>query len=495
MKVPEILEGICDPDRNSSVPLSQQIYRSLRDAVGQGRLKAGMRLPSSRSFAEQQKISRNTVNTAYELLKAEGIVDIRPGSAPVIVEGVSLEGAATRARKSPSERRLSERGERLAKSFRRNDWGERHGQLQPGAPALDIFPYELWARCLRRAARTVQTADLLYQNISGYPPLKMALAGYLASERGVRAAPDQILIVPSMQAALAGISAVLSDPGDTAWIEDPGYLGARTAFYGAGLQIRGLPIDEHGIRPEGFPQDGPSPRLIYVTPSHQYPFGARMPLVRRLALIETAAHLGATILEDDYDSEFLFEGRPVAALQGLADAGEVIYLGTFSKSLLPGLRISYVVAPDDLAAPLAGAFRNLGQLANVHAQIALTEFIESGYYRAHLKRIRTLYQQRGTALVEALKAGLGNLISVDPPLGNVQVTVRFNEDLDDQGIARAMQRRGVSVSPLSQCYLEAAPGSGLIIGFAGASKEQIENGVCALKDILGSGARAVHKSL
>jgi GntR family transcriptional regulator/MocR family aminotransferase len=419
-------------------------------------------------------------------LKAEGIVRIRPGTAPVITEVAGLEGVNGSSRAKRPARNLSRRGAKLAENLRDDTWRQRHGPLQPGAPALDAFPYELWARSLRRAARTFQTPDLLYQNTSGYPPLKKTLADYLASERGVRATPEQVLIVPSMQAALAGISAALADPGDTAWIEDPGYLGARTAFHGAGLEIRGVPIDEQGIQPEGLILYGPHPKLIYVTPSHQYPFGGRMPLARRLTLIEAAASLGATILEDDYDSEFLFEGRPVAALQGLADAGEVIYLGTFSKSLLPGLRVSYAVVPDELVAPLVMAFRNMGHLANVHAQIALTDFIDSGQYRAHLKRIRTLYQRRGTALVEALKKELGNAISVEPPLGNVQMTVRFNGDHDDRRIAQAMHVRGFSVSPLSICYLEAPAEPGLIIGFAGASEAQIQNGVQALNEVLHS---------
>ena len=177
---------------------------------------------------------------------------------------------------------------------------------------------------------------------------------------------------------------------------------------------------------------------------------------------------------------------PVAALQGLAAGGEVIYLGTFSKSLLPGLRVSYAVVPEYLSTQFAAVFRNMGQLANVHAQIALTDFIESGHYRAHLKRIRSVYQQRGNALVAALKTRLGNAVSVDPPLGNVQVTLRFNEHLDDEWIARSMQQRGFSVSPLSACYLEAAPQPGLIIGFAGAAADQIRDGVQALEEVLGA---------
>lgn len=486
MKVPEFPEGILDLDREAAVPLSQQVYRALREAVLQGILKPGMRLPSSRKFAHHQNISRNTVNTAYELLQAERIVDVRPGAAPVVAEFVPPAGKAKiKTTKSPV-RKLSARGQLLAENLRGPNWAYRHEALQPGAPALDAFPYELWARSLRRAARTVQSPDLLYQNSCGYPGLKEVLSEYLASERGVRAKPNQILITSSMQAGSSALAATLADPGDTAWIEDPGYLGARTAFHGAGLTIRGMPVDAEGAMADGLLEEADPPKLIYVTPSHHYPLGRRMSLSRRLSLIETAAEVGATILEDDYDSEFLFEGRPIAALQGLAAQGEVIYLGTFSKSLLPGLRVSYLVVPEELVEPLASVFRHTGRLANVHAQIALADFITSGHYRAHLKHIRSLYQERGNALVGALKAVLGNAVEVEFPTGNVQISLRFNEDLDDGRIAAAMQKRGFSVSPLSVCYLEENVRPGLIMGFAGATEAQIDAGVQTLKVILRS---------
>lgn len=484
MKVPNFLEGILDVDRMADVPLSQQVYRALREAAGNGVLKPGMRLPSSRVLAVQHGLSRNTVNTAYDLLKAEGIIETRAGAAPVVADVLPPEAARPDAPQSSAGPQLSDRGRLLAENLRGGDWGREPGALQPGAPALDCFPYELWARSLRRAARSHRSGDLLYQNTAGHPALKTVLADYLGSQRSVRTKPDQVLITTTMQSALSVLSSALSNPGDTAWIEDPGYMGARTAFYGAGLAIRGMPLDQHGPNPESLLGRSANPRLIYVTPSHQYPFGSRMSLARRLSLIETAAAVGATVLEDDYDSEFLFEGRPIAALQGLADASQVVYLGTFSKSFLPGVRLAYMVVSEGLAQPMADILRNTGRLANIHAQIALADFIQSGHYRAHLKRIRQIYQQRGLALVQTFKQVLGNAIAVDPPTGNVQVTITFSEDVDDRQIATKMQAKGYSVSPLSVCYLETPPKPGLIIGFAGAADHEISGGAEALKETL-----------
>lgn len=484
MKVPEILEGVLDLDRHGSVPLSQQIYRSIRNAVRSGSLKPGMRVPSSRKLAAAHGISRNTVNAAFDLLQAEMIIDIRPGSAPVVSSGIVLDGKNSASRKRTVARGVSRRGQVLSENLRGDAWASEYGKMQPGAPALDAFPSELWARSLRRAARTSRGPELLYGHGGGHPVLKEVLSDYLAGARGVKARPEQILITTSMQAALATLAQGLADPGDLAWMEDPGYLGARTAFHGAGLRIEGLEVDDEGVRIRDWHPETP-PRLIYVTPSHQFPSGTRMSLARRLALIEAASETGATILEDDYDSEFLFEGRPTAALQGLAVNDEVIYLGTLSKSLLPGLRLAYCVVPETLVDPVAALFRNMGQLANVHAQAALADFIESGNYRAHLKRIRTLYEKRGTALVAALRQALGNQLEVDYPTGNVQVVARFRGAQDDTKVARAMQGRGFALSPFSPCFLEKdSAQAGLIMGFASATDKDISECVSALGDVL-----------
>jgi len=484
MTDPVFPEGVLTLDRSSNVPLTEQIYRGFREAVRAGLLPSGSRLPSSRRLAASLKVARNTVNTAYDLLQAEGVITIRGGAAPRVVEGLLPEGAAEVAAPAVAGPALSGRGKLLSANLREEGWFSHPGALQPGAPALDCFPYEDWARCLRRAARLERSTDLQYQNYSGLAELKHQLVRHLASERGGRASPDQILITSATQASLSLLAQVLTDPGDEAWLEEPGYLGARTAFHGAGLAIRPVPTDGQGADVSKMAAHLAQPKLIYVTPSHQYPLGVRMPLTRRLALLKAAHIAGAVILEDDYDSEFLFEGRPVAALYGLAEEGQVIYLGTFSKSLLPGLRMAYCVVPQALVEPLSQLMRNMGCAANVHAQAALAWFMDSGAYRKHLKLIREIYEDRGTRLVETFNGRLGNRLEVAPPTGNVQVAVRFREPTDDIAVALAMQNRGFAVSALSNCYLGAERKTGLIIGFAGATADQIDKGADALAELL-----------
>jgi len=488
MTEPVFPEGILTLDRAGDLPLPEQIYRGFREAVRTGLLRSGTRLPSTRRLASTLKVARNTVNTAYDLLQAEGIISLRTGAAPRIAEGLSPEGMPVSRPDQVPEPVLSRRGQLLATNIRGEGWATRHGALQPGAPALDCFPYEEWARCLRRAARLERSADLQYRHFSGVPELKRQLARHLAAERGVRSEPEQILITSTMQAGLSLLSQALGDPGDEVWLEEPGYLGARTAFHGAGFSIRPLPTDGEGADATRMAPGGRPPKLIYVTPSHHYPLGARMPLARRLALLDAARSSGAVILEDDYDSEFLFSERPVAALYGLAEEGRVIYLGTFSKSLMPGLRIAYCVVPSALVEPLTQLMRNTGCAANVQAQAALARFIDGGGYQKHLKLIRQIYRERGEMLADALNGRLGNRIQVEPPTGNVQVALTFREEVDDVALARAMQASGFAVSPLSNCYLGETKKPGMIIGFADATPGQIAEGVETLGSLLETAA-------
>ncbi|ESR23149.1 PLP-dependent aminotransferase family protein [Lutibaculum baratangense] len=483
MEVPILQEGQVLLDRSSAVPLPEQIYRSLRQAVAEGTLRPGHRLPSSRRLAATLDVSRNTVNAAYDLLKGESIVDITGRSAPIVAARVPPEGEAPRSATSPPPPSLSVRGRLKADDTRGRAWARHPGLLQPGAPATDLFPFELWARCLRRAVMRERSAVLHYDRTGGVPQLREILASYLAAARGVEAEPDQILVVASTQGALSGLAEALCDPGERVWIEDPGYLGARAAFSGAGLALSGLPVDAEGANVERMKSEDAA-RLIYVTPSHQYPTGARMTLARRLSLLAHARSVGAMVLEDDYDSEFLFEGRPISALHGLAQSEQVIYLGTFAKTLLPGLRTAYCVVPKALARDLTELFRSTGRLANVHAQLAIADFIDGGHYQAHLRRIRTVYEERGSALHRALVSRFGDRIEVDRPTGNVQLTVAFRAPVDDAEVAMAMQRDGFAVSPLSACYLDAAPRPGLVIGFAGATASQIEAGIRSLERAL-----------
>lgn len=483
-----LLAGLLDLDREADLALPEQIYRAIRSAVGEKRLSAGETLPSSRALAAALNVSRNTVNAAYELLTAEGIIEVRPGARPRIASMERFDAAAGEAGTGAAAGGISERGAAYCQDARAAIYARKAPariRLQPGAPAEDCFPRDDWARALRRAARRVSGGALLYQEMAGYPALRATLARYLARERGVRADASQVLVLSSAQACFHLVTLALSDPGDCAWLEDPGYLGARAAFLAAGLAIEPLPVDADGAD-AGRMAAGSEPKLIYVTPSHHFPLGHRMALDRRLALLERARAAGAIILEDDYDSEFLFHGRPIAALQGLGTGEEVIYLGTFAKSMLPGLRVAYMVVPERFAGPLAQAQRNAGLLANVHTQAALAEFIESGHYRAHLKRIRTAYEARGRRLVEKLRARLGNRIAVEMPVGGVQLAARLGADVDDRAVVERMAEKGFAVSALSG-YGLAVDLRGLIIGFAGATESDIDAGVSALADALGNG--------
>ncbi|WP_332717862.1 MocR-like pyridoxine biosynthesis transcription factor PdxR [Pelagibacterium mangrovi] len=450
-------------------PLPEQIYRAIGDAARSGRLKPGTALPSSRQMAEGLGISRNSVNAGYELLRADGVVAVRQGAVPRIVARGELESANLGG--GAAEGCLSERGKAIAVNLRPALGGRHSGHLEPGAPDEALFPADLWARTLRRAARLKFGASAIYGSTEGLPKLRTVLADYLARQRGVNADPDQILIIPSTQSGLALAARCLADPGDTALVESPGYFGARTAFAGAGLAVQPLEVDAQGADPAAIGQGAP-PRLIYVTPSHQYPTGARMPLQRRMDLLKAARRAGALVLEDDYDSEFLWQGRGIAALQGISEGSEVIYMGTTAKSLLPGLRLAYMVVPRALSAPLVQAQRNLGLRVNIHTQAAFAELIESGALLTHLKRIARIYEQRGRLLVETLRDRLSGAVAADMPMGGLQAVARFVQPRDDVAIAAALTAEGFETPSLSS-YCAGEKRLGLIIGFADATEKRV----------------------
>lgn len=460
-----MLDGLLSIDRSAALPLPEQVYRGMREAIGDGRLAEGARLPSSRALAAALGISRNSVNAAYELLVAEGIVTVRSGSAPKVAR-VGLWGEGDAPAISARAVALSARGRAMSN----NPWSatqrRRGGKLEPGTPSIDRFPADEWARTLRRAARRLRGDVLSYGETQGLGELRGELAAYLAAERGVRATPERIIVTPSTQASLNLLASALADPGEAAWLEDPGYLGARAAFTAAGLDIVPMPVDADGADPR-LVTDRRPPRLIYVTPSHQYPYGTRMSLARRAMVLDAARACGGVVLEDDYDSEFLFSGRPLAAMQGLGAEGEVIYLGTFSKSMLPGLRVAYMVVPEHLAGPLAVAQRVSGMLANVMTQAALADFIASGRYRAHLRRVQETCEARGRELAAALRQRLGTAADVPDPVGGVQLALRFAGAVDDLAIAARVNALGFGVAALSPYGIACNP-SGLVIGFAGA---------------------------
>lgn len=466
---PVLINALTSPSPERQEPLAVQLYRDLLAAIVSGRVPIG-RLPSSRAAARALGLSRNTVNTAYDLLRADGAVVISPGAAPrVVVAPVPRAQPANRA----INLELSPRGKLWAESSRDRDHA---AAMSPGQPDEGLFPRDEWARLLRRGARQSLGAAFGYPHYSGLPRLQAVLARRLAADRGMVLASDQILITPGTQASLALVALALASPSDCALVEDPGYGGAMAAFSGAGLTLAPLPVDREGANPSG----APPARLIYLTPANQYPLGHRLSVSRRQALIAHAARHNAVLIEDDYDSEFLWHGREIAALQGQAPE-RTVTLGTLSKSLMPGLRLGWIVAPTNLAGPLAAAQRALGLAANVHAQAALADLIDSGRYRAHLMRIAARYSERGRALAAAVRTLPG--VRADDPEGGVQLAIHLPAGAEAACLP-ALHRAGFGTAALSSYALQAQL-SGLVSGFADATPERIARFADVLRGALG----------
>ena len=435
-----------------------RLYRAVQKAARGGKVLPSEVLPSSRAAAKALGISRNSVTAAYDLLLAEGVIETAAGRRPRLR---ALAGPITPAPVvAPA---LSRRGLSWAANPRaaRDSMGGR--LFTPGEPDPALFPADAFAQRLRRAARLLAPSASGYADYHGLPGLRSAIADQLVRHRGLRVGPDEVLVLPGMQAALALIAQVLADPGETALVEDPGYGGARAAFAGAGLQLAALPVDDEGAR---MADAGPA-RLIYVTPSTQYPTGARMTLPRRQALLAAARDWGAVVIEDDYDSEFVWRGGAIPALHALADDTSVIYLGTAAKSLAPGLRLAWAVVPPALAPLLAQAQRNLGMGANVHAQAAFAGFLADGAWRGHLRRISRAYAAREALLSTALTARFGPALRLRRPDGGLQLVAEFTPPRDEGPILEVLHLAGFGVAALSS-YCLGSPRRGIVIGFAEA---------------------------
>ncbi|MGJ3263013.1 MAG: PLP-dependent aminotransferase family protein [Salinarimonas sp.] len=446
---PAALRSLIDagsPDAGSSDAgtIVARLFRALREAVRSGRLAPGAALPSSRRAAVALGVSRNSVNAAYELLRAEGLVAVEGRRAPVVTRIERLGAPSRPAGTAPA---LSRRGEIRCRDRRADLYACAAGSFRPGAPDEPLFPRDVWARALRRAARTPLGPLHAYDAYAGAPVLRRALAEHLRRERGLVVEPEEVVVTTGAQASLALLAGCLCDEGDAVLVEEPGYLGARAAFEDAGLRIAPLPVDDAGADIDAAPGRSGA-RLAYVTPSNQYPLCARMSLARRTALIAWARASSAVVLEDDYDGEFHWRGQEAGAMQPLAPDA-VIYLGSAAKSLLPALRIGWMVAPRPLAGMLAAAVRNAGCAANVHAQLALADLIESGAWKLHLRRVARTYETRARLLTDAIRAAAGERISVTVPPGGLQLAVRMGSLAEEAAAITGLGAAGYAVARLS----------------------------------------------
>ncbi|HEY8334681.1 MAG TPA: PLP-dependent aminotransferase family protein [Tardiphaga sp.] len=476
----EILAGLVDIARSGNgATLTRQIYDQLRATMLSGTWSPGHRLPSSRELARQLGVSRNTVSVVIDQLAMEGYLDVAQGRRPTVAASTAtkLVGGSVIARLRAKPPHVSRWAERL----RTSEWPFQEGPPRPLAPAhadARAFPHDIWARCLRRAARRAPHGIAALNRAS----LRSALLGHLVEHRGVRAKARQIIILPSAQSAVELTARMLLNAGDIAWVESPGYGGARAAMQAAGADVRGVALDRNGLAWKGRRD---RPRLIFVTPSHQHPTGRLMPINRRRELLRFADEAGAAIIEDDYDSEIHYDGRPVAALQGLDDASRVFYVGTFSKSTFADIRCGYVIVPPDLVEVFETAQRHSGQIMPAPVQDALAEFIDDGHFSAHIRKMTRIYRVRRDRLMQALSAMAGGHLTLERPAGGVQLLAHLAPGRDDRAIAIQLAAAGVTARPLSPHFTGAIGGQGLFLGFAAWNELEIDAAAATIGRVLG----------
>ncbi|ELZ3957802.1 PLP-dependent aminotransferase family protein [Cronobacter sakazakii] len=462
--------------------LHKRLYNALRLTILDGSLPAQSRLPASRDLAQQLGLSRNTVLTVYEQLLAEGYVTSRAGSG-TFVAGMLPDSllSATPVAQGQHDRvahaGFSSRGKTLLGQVSASP--KQWGAFIPGVPDVHAFPHQLFSKIQARISRRPSPQRLTYSCQGGTPELQRALVDYLRVSRSVHCTADQVLITEGIHQAIDLVARMLCDGGDTAWVEEPSYWGIRHVLQMNEVKITPVTVDRAGMVP---PESaGTPPRLIFVTPSHQYPLGAVMSLERRQRLLTLARQTGSWIVEDDYDSEFRFSGQPIPALQGLVADPPVIYIGTFSKTLYPGLRIGYVVLPRALAHEMKTAHAELYRGGHSIIQAALAEFIEAGHYSAHIRRMRLLYGRRRACLTALITRYLGpEALSDFSDNAGLHLVLNLPDDADDVEIARLANARDILVRPLSRYYLTENRRRGLLMGFACVAEEKMEGAFKAL---------------
>jgi GntR family transcriptional regulator / MocR family aminotransferase len=443
------------------------VFDHLRHSILSGALPGGGRLPPSRSLAQELGVARQTVVLAYERLAAEGYVRGRTGSGTYVATDLPDQAPAPASTPLVSAVALSARGARLAQipataSSRDPALGL---LLAGGLPAPDLFPIKAWARCASRALKPLSGEFSSYPPPQGLLVLREQIAAHLAATRGLIADPGCIVVTGGTQQALRTAADLLVDPGDSVWVEDPGYIAGRGALLAAGAMIVPVPSDSDGLDVAAGMRIAPHARLALVAPSHATPLGGALPIGRRLALLEWAARAGAWILEDDCDSEFRWEGKPLPPLATLDKVGQVIYCGTFSKTLAPALRIGFAIVP----APLVAAFVRLRTLSDrgtdAFTQATLAEFMRLGLLSPHIRKMRTEYSRRREALLEAIARVVRHVSPLAAP-GGLHMVARLPEEIDEAAAVRSCRARDLAVSPLRAYYAGTPRTSGLVIGFA-----------------------------
>ena len=467
--------------------LYRWLYEELRSAILQGRLRPGARLPATRDLASAYRLSRATIVTAFEQLKSEGYVEGRSGSGTYVSEVLPEQLLDVRGPRT--EQWLPHRPVPLSSYARRLE-PFRGASRRPirafraNQPALDRFPTTLWAQVAARRLRRVSANLLAGGEALGYRPLREAVADYLNTSRGVKCTADQVLILSGAQEALDRSARILLNPGEPVWMEEPGYPGAAVVFRAHGARICAVPVDPEGLDLELGRSKWKPPRLVYVTPGHQFPLGVTMSLRRRLALLEWARCSGTLIFEDDYDSEYRYSGRPVPALQGLDRSGVVIFAGSFSAVLFPALRLGYLVVPPEMVDVFAAAESVSTHHPPLLDQAVLCDFITEGHFARHIRRMRELYAERLNVLLEGAKEKLAEALEISSVEAGLETVGWLRHHLRAEQVAERAAARDVELVPLRRYASGRSRGEGLILGFAAVEPRELRRGVEELASLL-----------
>jgi GntR family transcriptional regulator / MocR family aminotransferase len=480
MSKPATAFALALPPRDPETPAYRWLYASLRALILEGRLRSGAKLPATRDLALQYGLSRGTIVSAFELLKSEGYLRGTIGSGTYVSK--VLPDALLHVKRATGPASVLQRKKRS----RVSDYGRRVNlfsgfeirpsrAFRPNVPALDLFPTALWTQITARRWRRASMQFLLGCDPMGYGPLRDAVADHLSTSRGVKCSSEQIAIVSGVQEALDLTSRLLLNPGDRVSVENPGYPGARMAFEAVGARVSAVSLDDDGMIVRGNSLLGS--RLVYVTPGHQFPLGITMSLSRRLELLEWARKSGALIFEDDYDSEYRYSGRPIPAMQGFDRNGSVIFAGSFSKVLFPSLRLGYLVIPPDLMTRYAATISLTTRHAPLPEQAVLCDFIIEGHFGRHLRRMREVYAERLSILLESAREKLAGLLEISEIEAGLQTVGWLCEGIHGESAMRAAAVHGVEVFPLSRYTRGRVAREGLQLGFAALDAREIRRGV------------------
>jgi GntR family transcriptional regulator / MocR family aminotransferase len=476
-------------DRKMPQPLHRQIYDAFRTAIVEGKLRRGQRIPSTRTLAVEIGVSRFPVLNAYAQLLAEGYFESRVGAGTVVSSWIpdrvaprEAHGARPAATRS-GPRRVAVRSASLPPLYHAR-WLRNLGAFGVGQVAFDHFPLQAWSNLVTRRCRTTDARALHYGDQMGSPAFREIIADYLRTARSLRCEADQIMVVSGSQQALELTARVLLDAGDPVWVEEPGYRLAKTVFALNGCRVHPVPVDGEGLDVAAGIKLCRKARAAFVTPSHQFPLGVSMSASRRLQLLDWARTNGSWIIEDDYDSEYRYESSPIASLQGLDTNGRVVYVGTFSKVLFPGLRLGYLAIPSDLVEHFIAVRRAMDIGPPNFYQDVVADFISEGHFARHIRRTRTLYHERRRVLVESLRKELGSKVEVLGSETGMHLTVMLPKELRDLAISERASRLKLWLWPLSPSYAGNARQPGFILGFGNTAIEEIPAAVRKLRSLL-----------